>query len=138
MILINPFVLRRTKEEVAKDLPPLMEQVIICEMEEKQQRTYESEKSVIRNSILVGIDKDGIKNSAMIILRGFTGSVNWLIIPECLKTLKRADPASLKKFSECWRMWLPKNTKVLIFSSFVKHLELIGNGLKVKSGNTAC
>ena len=32
MTLIRPFVLRRTKEEVAKDLPPLMEQVIICEM----------------------------------------------------------------------------------------------------------
>ncbi len=125
MILINPFVLRRTKEEVAKDLPPLMEQVIICEMEEKQQRTYESEKSVIRNSILVGIDKDGIKNSAMIILRGFTRLRQLANHPGMLEDIEESGSG---KFEEIFRMLenvVAEKHKVLIFSSFVKHLELI-------------
>jgi SNF2 family DNA or RNA helicase len=60
-VLIRPFVLRRTKEEVAKDLPPLMEQTVVCEMDEVQHRTYETEKSIIRNSILAGIEQEGLK-----------------------------------------------------------------------------
>lgn len=124
-ILIRPFVLRRTKEEVAKDLPPLMEQTVVCEMDEVQQRTYETEKSVIRNSILAGIEQEGIKNSAMIILQGLTRLRQLANHPRLLDGF---DEGESGKFEEIFRMLenvVAEKHKVLVFSSFVKHLELI-------------
>ena len=53
--LIDPFILRRTKEQVAKDLPQLSEQVRYTDMEPDQKKIYESEKSAARN-LLLGID----------------------------------------------------------------------------------
>lgn len=53
--LIKPFVLRRTKEQVATELPPKSEQVVYCEMEEEQAAYYERVKSEYRNTILEGL-----------------------------------------------------------------------------------
>lgn len=50
--LVRPFLLRRRKEEVAPDLPPLTEQVVYCEMDEEQASIYEAEKSAVRNLLL--------------------------------------------------------------------------------------
>ena len=41
--LVSPFILRRTKEQVLKDLPELSEQVFYCEMEPEQEKLYEEE-----------------------------------------------------------------------------------------------
>jgi len=51
-LIIRPFILRRKKDEVAKDLPPLTEQILYCKMADEQEKMYEEEKSIIRNSIL--------------------------------------------------------------------------------------
>ena len=124
-VVIRPFVLRRTKEEVAKDLPPLMEQVVVCEMDEIQQHTYETEKSIIRNSILTGIENEGIKNSAMLILQGLTRLRQLANHPRLLDDFEEGESG---KYEEIFRMLenvIAEKHKVLVFSSFVKHLELI-------------
>jgi SNF2 family DNA or RNA helicase len=124
-VLIRPFVLRRTKEEVAKDLPPLMEQTVVCEMDEVQHRSYETEKSIIRNSILYGVDQEGAKNSSMIILRGLMRLRQLANHPRLLDDFEEGESG---KFEEIFRMLenvVAENHKVLVFSSFVKHLELI-------------
>jgi len=124
-VLIRPFVLRRTKEEVAKDLPPLMEQVVVCEMDETQLRTYETEKSIIRNSILAGIENEGVKKTAMIILKGLTRLRQLANHPRLLDDFEEGESG---KFEEIFRMLenvVAEKHKVLVFSSFVKHLELI-------------
>ncbi|HNW55206.1 MAG TPA: SNF2-related protein, partial [Bacteroidales bacterium] len=50
--MIGPFILRRTKEGVARELPALTETAVFCAMTDEQQSMYNSEKSKIRNSIL--------------------------------------------------------------------------------------
>ncbi|MEZ4985686.1 MAG: SNF2-related protein [Saprospiraceae bacterium] len=50
--LVTPYLLRRTKEEVAKDLPPLSTQVVFTEMTPEQRKVYEREKSAARNYLL--------------------------------------------------------------------------------------
>jgi non-specific serine/threonine protein kinase len=50
--LVSPFILRRTKEQVLKDLPELSEQVFYCDMEPEQEKLYEEEKSKARNALL--------------------------------------------------------------------------------------
>jgi SNF2 family DNA or RNA helicase len=132
-VLIRPFILRRTKDEVARDLPPLMEQVIMCEMDDGQQKTYEKEKSVIRNSILAGIEQDGVKNTAMLILQGLTRLRQLANHPKLLADIEASESG---KFEEILRMLenvVAEKHKVLVYSSFVKHLELIKHRLEVEN-----
>ncbi len=124
-LLIRPFILRRKKEEVAKDLPPLVEQVRVCEMSKEQYRKYEHEKSVIRNSILANIEQEGLEKSGFIILQGLTKLRQLANHPSLME---KENEDSSGKFDEIFRMLenlVAENHKVLIFSSFVKHLELI-------------
>jgi SNF2 family DNA or RNA helicase len=124
-LMIQPFILRRKKEEVAKDLPPLMEQVMLCEMTKEQAKKYEHEKSSIRNAILENIEEEGLDKSALIILQGLT-KLRQLANHPALVDLETDDGSG--KFEEIFRMLenvVAENHKVLIFSSFVKHLELL-------------
>lgn len=66
-LLIRPYLLRRTKEEVASDLPPLQDQVYFVDMTEDQAKLYEKTKSSVRNEILK-IIKGGESGKEMHIL----------------------------------------------------------------------
>ena len=130
--LIRPFLLRRTKEEVENDLPTLTEQVRYCEMTEEQHEIYETEKSAIRNAILKNIETNGVKKSALVVLQGLT-KLRQLANHPSLVT-KETDTES-GKFNEIYRNLknlVAEKHKVLIFSSFVKHLELLQTKIKSK------
>ena len=131
--LINPFVLRRTKEEVASDLPALTEQIRYCEMTEEQRKIYETEKSAIRNSILKNIESNGMKQSALIILQGLTKLRQLSNHPVMIDTGYSHESGKFNEIYACLKNLLAENHKVLIFSSFVKHLELLQS--KVESKN---
>ena len=123
--LIRPFVLRRKKEEVARDLPALTEQIRYCGMSKEQQQSYEKEKSIIRNNILQNIEADGVSKSAIVILQGLTKLRQLANHPSMLNG---DDTAESGKFDEIFRSLkslMSENHKVLIFSSFVKHLDLL-------------
>ena len=129
-LMIRPFVLRRTKREVASDLPPLMEETRICPMVDEQQKLYDTEKSVIRNTILSAIEKDGINKSAFVVLQGLTRLRQLANHPSLFK--ENAGEGS-GKYKEIFRMLhylVAEKHKVLIFSSFVTHLELIEKGIQ--------
>lgn len=131
--LIHPFVLRRKKEEVARDLPSLTEQVRYCAMSKGQQLSYEKEKSAIRNNILQNIEKEGIKKSAIAILQGLTKLRQLANHPSLLNS---GDDSGSGKFDEIFlslENLMAENHKVLIFSSFVKHLELLRQNIELKN-----
>jgi len=124
-ILIRPFILRRTKEQVARDLPPLMEQVLVCDMEEKQRRKYEIEKSIIRNSIMEEIEKEGLKKLSVFILKGLTRLRQLANHPLMIGDNMSRESGKIEEIFRILESLIAENHKVLIFSSFVKHLELI-------------
>lgn len=124
-LLIRPFILRRTKNEVARDLPPLTESIMYCPMTPEQQRAYEREKSIVRNSIMDSIEANGVSNSSIVILQGLTRLRQLSNHPLMVKDI--GDVGS-GKFSEIFLALsniLAEDHKVLIFSSFVTHLELL-------------
>ena len=132
-LMIRPFVLRRKKTEVARDLPPLMEQVWVCGMTHEQHKKYEYEKSVIRNSILETIENEGMEKSSLIILQGLTKLRQLANHPSLLEKESEDDSG---KFQEIFRMLenlVAENHKVLIFSSFVKHLELLQQRIELEN-----
>lgn len=132
--LISPFILRRTKEQVAKDLPPLTEKLFFCEMTERQKELYEREKSHYRNIILQNIEQEGIEKSKMVIFQGLM-KLRLIANHPLLTTVTPMEETHLEgehhfgsgKFTEITRMLESlrgENHKVLIFSQFVKHLNL--------------
>lgn len=129
--LIHPFILRRTKEQVAKDLPSRTEQLLVCEMSEAQRKIYEEEKSAVRNSILDNMEKVGLKKSSMMVLQALTRLRQLANHPKLVAFEEESG-----KFETVIRQLenvVAEGHKVLIFSSFVQHLEIYQEYLK-KSG----
>ncbi|HET6557638.1 MAG TPA: DEAD/DEAH box helicase, partial [Prolixibacteraceae bacterium] len=131
--LIRPFLLRRTKEEVEKDLPSLTEQVRYCEMTEEQQEIYESEKSAIRNAILKNIETNGIKKSALVVLQGLTKLRQLANHPSLVHQIGDTESGKFNEIYRCLKNLVAEKHKVLIFSSFVKHLELLQTRIEAKN-----
>jgi len=65
---LRPFILRRTKQQVAKELPEKLEQTIYCEMDERQRRQYEEMRDYYRQSLLEKVSLQGINKSKIQIL----------------------------------------------------------------------
>ena len=123
--LINPFILRRTKEMVAKDLPPLTEQTLVCDMTEEQQKFYEQEKSGIRNELLKASEQIGLNKNAILALQGLTKLRQIANHPALVDKDYTGSSGKYEQIFEKLEIAVNENHKVLIFSSFVKDLELI-------------
>ncbi|WP_205501265.1 DEAD/DEAH box helicase [Rufibacter psychrotolerans] len=127
--LIKPFILRRHKSQVAKELPEKIEHVTYCKMTEEQEHAYEETKSYYRNKILKNIEEQGTAKSQFMLLQGL------MKLRQIANHPRMADPASEAesgKLGEVLR--LTKNVvseghKVLIFSQFVKHLDIVREAL---------
>ncbi|MBN2485437.1 MAG: DEAD/DEAH box helicase [Bacteroidales bacterium] len=128
--LIAPFILRRTKAQVARELPDLSEQIIGCEMNEAQETYYEREKSKARNLIMENINRYGLKKSSMQILASLMKLRQIANHPALLDNDYLSGSG---KFDEIRRIVENLHTeghKALIFSSFVEHLNLVAEWLK--------
>jgi len=123
--LISPFILRRTKDEVAKDLPPLTEQVIWCHQEDDQKSFYESEKSKIRNKIIELIDSGEKKSLSVEVLGALTKLRQISNHPLLVDKNYKGESGKFREIIRNFENIASENHKVLIFSSFVKHLDLL-------------
>ncbi len=121
--MIEPFILRRTKNNVEKDLPDLNEKLHYCEMSNFQQKLYESVKSEIRNRIMDKLGSGNRKDLNVDILRGLTR----LRLIANHPGLAGQSGEESGKFGEVLRNienLMAEGHKVLIFSQFVRHLNL--------------
>jgi superfamily II DNA or RNA helicase len=122
--LIQPFILRRTKQAVATDLPALTEQIVFCSMSDSQKAYYEEEKSKVRNEILQTVDQEGIEKSTITILNALMKLRQIANHPLMLDNDYAFDSGKFEEVTISLENMYLENHKVLIFSSFVKHLEL--------------
>ena len=124
--LLYPFILRRTKEQVAKDLPEKMETILFCEMEEDQRKVYEAYRNAYRDKILGAIDEQGIDRSQLTILQGLMKLRQICDSPAILNEEEKYPNHSIK-LDELTRE-ITENIgehKALIFSQFLGMLALI-------------
>ena len=70
--MVFPFILRRTKDEVEKDLPPKVENVVYCEMSHPQNKLYKQWRDYYRAALMKQIAEVGIDKSRMNVLQGLT------------------------------------------------------------------
>src|SRR5690606_21039288 len=124
--MIYPFLLRRTKEQVAPDLPAKIETVLFCEMGAKQRKIYDAYRSEYRSRILGEIEAKGLERSQMSILHGLMKLRQICDSPAILNEDVKYDNHSVK-IDELVRE-ITENTgkhKALIFSQFLGMLGLI-------------
>jgi SNF2 family DNA or RNA helicase len=65
---MRPFILRRTKSQVAKELPERQEHTLLCELATKQREQYNDLRDHYRNSLMTRVDKEGLNRSKMHVL----------------------------------------------------------------------
>jgi len=125
--LIEPFMLRRRKEEVATELPPLIEDVRYCEMSEQQSKIYEQEKNRIRQIIFDSIEKKGIGYSSIEVLKAMMHLRQLSNHPIMTDDTYKGDSGKFDEVLRNIQNLVEEKNKVLVFSSFVKHLNLFAN-----------
>ena len=130
--IIQPFILRRTKDMVALDLPPVTEQTVFCEMTEDQLKLYDEEKSSVRNSILNSIESTGLKKSAIVVLQGLMRLRQLSNHPVLAYDDYTSGSGKFETVLQDMESVISEGHKILVFSSFVKHLDLYAEELRKK------
>jgi SNF2 family DNA or RNA helicase len=125
--ILSPFILRRTKEEVLHELPEKTEQIIYCEMSLEQAKEYEKEKSRARNSLL-SLDKD--KPDRIQILKSLLRLRQWSNHPKLIEEKSEIDSGKFTEITNKIKALVANKKKVLLFSSFVKHITIYENWCK--------
>lgn len=124
--LVYPFMLKRTKEEVATDLPDKTETILFCEMGKKQRKVYDTFREKYRLEIAEKLATEGLNKSSFLILEAL------------LKLRQICDSPSILSGDEDYGNESTKleeiireieenasNHKILIFSQFLGMLDLI-------------
>jgi len=129
--LLYPFILRRTKEQVAKDLPEKTETVLYCEMNTEQRKIYDAYRNEYRSRILGTIDEVGIGGSQLTILQGLMKLRQICDSPYILNEEEKLPNVSIK-LEELSRELKENisNHKTLVFSQFLGMLALIREKLE--------
>lgn len=124
--LISPFILRRSKGEVAPELPPLTEEIIHCAMTNEQSALYKQEKNSLRN-ILLQLSGKQEKHQSLTVLNGISRLRQLSCHPSMISSDFTGSSGKLEQIIDTFETLQSEGHKVLIFSSFVKHLELVAD-----------
>jgi SNF2 family DNA or RNA helicase len=130
---VAPFILRRTKEAVARELPDKTEQVLYCPMGEAQRAVYEAYEQELRD-YLEGKMKDEVLRASIHVLRGLTQLRQICNDPRLLKAdhLQGQGSSKIEALIEQIDSKSVQH-KILVFSQFVSMLDLLREELE-KSG----
>ncbi|MDR2118502.1 MAG: DEAD/DEAH box helicase [Tannerellaceae bacterium] len=125
--IISPFLLRRTKEEVAPELPPLLQETVFCDMTEAQQAVYETEKNRIRNLILEVKEHPELRRPGFIALQGLNTLRQLANHPRLIDPEYGEDSGKFEQIILSFETLQASRHKALIFSSYVKYLHLLAS-----------
>jgi len=122
---IKPFIMRRTKQQVATELPDKTEMVLHCEMQEEQRKIYDAYEKEFRDFISA-ISQDDLPKRSMYVLKGLTKLRQICDSPQLLEG-ERVPGNTSSKIDVLMEQIDSKapNHKILVFSQFVTMLDLI-------------
>lgn len=122
---ITPFLLRRLKKDVLKDLPSKQEQVVYVDMDEKHKKFYNEKKSYYKQILDKQIAANGIQNSKFVILQAFNDLRQIASAPELKSENKQIPSSKIENLFETLEEIVLNGHKVLIFANFLGSLDLI-------------
>lgn len=127
---IAPFILRRTKEEVLKELPSKTYKIMTCEFEQKQKEMYFSELSKSKAMIQQNIADNTINKKNILIFSILTKLRQICCSPKLLYENSETNGAKFNLCIELIKDLINNNDKILLFSQFTSMIELIAAELK--------
>jgi superfamily II DNA or RNA helicase len=123
---LRPFILRRTKSQVAKDLPAKQEQTIFCELEPEQRKLYNELRDHYRNTLLDLVARDGVGKSKMQALEALLRLRQAALHPGLIdKKRVKEDSAKLDLLLPQLVELFEEGHKVLVFSQFTSFLAIL-------------
>ena len=123
--LIYPFILRRTKEQVAPELPPRTERVLYTDMDSAQKKLYNQTRENYRAELLGLIENQGLNDSRFKILEGLLRLRQIAIHPALVDKNYKGEAPKFELLLETLETLQAENHKALIFSQFVETLSLV-------------
>lgn len=133
---IKPFLLRRTKDKVARELPPKTEMVRSVELSGAQRDLYETVRLAMDKKVRTEIAKKGVARSQIVILEALLKLRQVCCDPRLVKSVsikKAAAPsAKLNELMSMIEDLLDEERKILVFSSFTSMLALIEAELQAR------
>jgi SNF2 family DNA or RNA helicase len=123
---LRPFLLRRTKQQVARELPAKSEQTIYCELEPPQRKLYNELRAHYRNSLLNTIATQGLAKSKIQVLEALLRLRQAACHPGLLDAKRLQDPsAKLELLMDHLGEVAEEGHKVLVFSQFTSFLAIV-------------
>ena len=130
--MVYPFILRRTKEQVAPELPPRTERVIYCPMEPAQRRFYLKLRDYYREMLVGLLETEGLDKSRMKILEGLLRLRQASNHPKLIDANFRGDSGKMEVLLETLDTLHSEGHKALVFSQFVEMLKLLRQELDAR------
>lgn len=127
---VRPFLIRRTKAQVARDLPDRVEEDLFCELEGEQKTLYRAELKRAQAMLL------GVKTAAALNKQRFNFLTSLLRLrqicchPKLVKPTSKAASAKVEALIETLEPLIEEGEKVLVFSQFVELLDILRGEMK--------
>jgi len=123
---LKPFILRRTKGQVLKDLPEKMEKVLHCELSAPERKTYTELRDYYRNHLRGEIERKGIARSKIIILEALLRLRQAACHPGLIdKKRLGAESTKIDTLLTQLQEVISEGHKALVFSQFTSFLDIV-------------
>jgi SNF2 family DNA or RNA helicase len=123
---LRPFILRRTKQQVARELPAKTEQTIYCELEPEQRKLYNELREHYRDALLARIEIQGLAKSKIMVLEALLRLRQAACHPGLIDVKRSGDSsAKLDTLLEQVSEVVDEGHKALVFSQFTSLLKIV-------------
>jgi superfamily II DNA or RNA helicase len=130
---LEPFLLRRTKEDVAPELPERTEVVLECDLSPLQRRLYRGVAEAARREVFALLDEQGMERATVHVLAALTRLRQICAHPGLLFEEFLEDPEASAKFDaflETVDEILSGGHRLLVFSAFASMLRVMRSTLE--------
>ena len=129
---VRPFLLRRTKSQVAKDLPERIEEDLFCEIEDEQKTLYRAELKRAQQLLLRVETQKHLAKERFNVLTSLLRLRQLCCHPKLVKADAKGGSAKVEALMEQLEPLMEEGHKVLVFSQFVQMLEILRDEIKAR------
>ena len=130
--IVFPFILRRTKKQVAPELPERTERLIYTDLDAAQRKLYSHTRDTYRAQLMGLLDDTSINDVRMKILEGLLRLRQICIHPQLVEPTYKGESAKFEILLETLETLHAEGHKALIFSQFVQTLHLLEQEMKIR------